>query len=244
MNMPIGSPRPRPRPTLTPARLRLAAHRGWSWGRDYVWILRALARGLVRRDLPARYADGDGRPVLLLPGVYEEWTVMRHVADRLNKAGHPIHVLPDLGRNTIGIIDAARLAEAYLVAHDLRDVVIVAHSKGGLIGKQLLASGGTAADRVRRIVAVATPFAGSRLAPLVPTQVVRSLGPDDETIVALVARADLNEKIVSICPSFDPHIPGGSFLDGATNVAVEAMGHFRVLADPAVVNAVVSAAAL
>jgi hypothetical protein len=28
---------------------------------------------------------------------------------------------------------------------------------------------------------------------------------------------------------YDPHIPDGSFLEGATNVRVPAVGHFRVL---------------
>jgi hypothetical protein len=39
----------------------------------------------------------------------------------------------------------------------------------------------------------------------------------------------VNGRIVSVFGRFDPHIPDGSALDGATNVIVPAQGHFRVL---------------
>ena len=39
----------------------------------------------------------------------------------------------------------------------------------------------------------------------------------------------VNGRIVSVFGHFDPHIPDGSALDGATNVLVPASGHFRVL---------------
>lgn len=90
---------------------------------------------------------------------------------------------------------------------------------------------------------VATPFSGSVLARLVPHPVVRAFVPEDDTIVELAGRDEVNRLITSICPAFDPHIPSGSRLEGATNVPVAAMGHFRVLADPEVIDAVVAACA-
>jgi len=221
-------------------RARDGLRRGRAWGSDYWWVVRALGQGLVRRDVPSRYAQGTLAPVVLIPGVLEEWTMMRHLADALSRAGHPVHTLPELKRNTATVGDAALLVAAYLSGRDLNDVVFVAHSKGGLIGKQVLL--GPEGHRVRRLVTVATPFAGSVLARLIPHPVVRSLAPDDRSIVELARRAEVNHKITSICPLFDPHIPGGSSLDGATNVRVSAMGHFRVLADDEVLVAVVAAA--
>lgn len=221
-------------------RVRDALRRGWYWGADYRWITRAFGHGFIRRDVPHGYGHGWLNPVLLIPGVMEEWTVMRPVADRLNSAGHPVHVLPDLKRNMITVTEGAVLASAYLAAQDLRDVAIVAHSKGGLIGKQVLLD--DAERRVRRLVAIATPFSGSVLARLVPSRTVRAMSPDDATIVALGDRAEVNHLITSICPAFDPHIPTGSHLEGATNIPVAAMGHFRVLSDPEVLAAVLDAA--
>lgn len=221
-------------------RAREALRRGWYWGADYRWVTRAIGHGLIRPNVPHGYHHGWLSPVLLIPGVMEEWTVMRPVADRLSNTGHPIHVLPELERNTIDVVEGAALATAYLAAQDLQDVVIVAHSKGGLIGKQVLLD--DVDRRVRRLVAIATPFSGSVLARLVPSRPVRAMSPDDATIVHLRNRAEVNHLITSICPSFDPHIPTGSHLEGATNIPVAAMGHFRVLSDPEVLDAVVTAA--
>lgn len=230
-------------PTARPgaaARVREALRRGRYWGSDYWWIAGAIGRGIGRRAVPAGYALGGLDPVVLIPGVLEEWTVLRQVADRLSAEGHPVHALPQLRRNTVTVAEAAELVATYLVAADLRGAVLVAHSKGGLIAKQVLL--GPEGERVRGVVAIATPFSGSVLARLVPLRLVRSLAPDDATIVALSARTEVNPRITSISPSFDPHIPGGSHLAGAVNVRVDAMGHFRVLADPEVLDAVVAAA--
>ena len=235
--MPTGSRRPGSRRR----RVFSAITRGRAWAADYWWVSRALAGGLVRRDVPEAYTKGEGAPVVLIPGVLEEWTMMRSIADALSAAGHPVHTLPDLRRNTATVADAAALVGTYLSAKDLTGVLLVAHSKGGLIAKCLLL--GEEGHRVRGVVTVATPFGGSVLARLVPHPVVRSLAPDDATIVELAARSEVNHLITSICPAFDPHIPSGSRLEGATNVPVAAMGHFRVLADRDVIDAVVAACA-
>lgn len=212
------------------------ARRGISWGADYAFALQSIRRGLLRRDLPAEFAEGSLRPVLLLPGVLEDWTMMRPVAERLSAAGHPIHVLPELKRNTMGVTEGASLGTAFLRAQGLTDVALVAHSKGGLIGKRMLIDDTDAA--ITRLIAIATPFAGSSLASLVPTRTIAAFRTDDPTILELARETSFNDRIVSIYPSFDPHIPGGSELAGATNVPVDAMGHFRVLRDPTFLDAV------
>ncbi len=221
-------------------RLREAARRGRSWARDYRYAVGRQAEVLFVRDVPAAFAEGALRPVVLLAGVLEPWSLLLPAARRLNAAGHPVHVVPELAYNRARIADAGRLVLAAVRARDLRDVVLVAHSKGGLVGKWMLAH--DAEDRLARLVAIATPFHGSRLARLLPSRTIRALAPDDPAILELAARTDLNARITSIYPSFDPHIPDGSHLPGATNVPVAAMGHFQILSEPEVLDAVVIAA--
>jgi hypothetical protein len=79
------------------------------------------------------------------------------------------------------------------------------------------------------LVAICTPFQGSRLAALLVDPSVRALMPSDETIVLLGRETSVNGRIVSIFGPFDPHIPDGSMLEGATNVRVPVAGHFRIL---------------
>ena len=94
--MPTG----RPRRGARRQRFASALARGRAWGSDYWGVSRALAGGLVRRDVPDAYAAGERAPVVLIPGVLEEWTMMRSIADALSEAGHPVHTLPELRRNT------------------------------------------------------------------------------------------------------------------------------------------------
>lgn len=215
--------------------------RGWYWWLDYWYVSIQQLRGVFAR-VPREFSNGTERPVLLLAGVYEPWFFLRGIGRRLNDAGHPVHVITRLGYNRLSVADAAQAVAGYLRETDLRNVVVVAHSKGGLVGKQLMTLEG-AADRIDALVAIATPFSGSSLAPFVPSRTIRALGPSDALIVALAANLDLNSRITSVFGEFDPHIPGGSELAGATNVRIPVVGHFRVLADRRVIAAVLDAAA-
>lgn len=216
--------------------------RGWYWYLDYWYIWWAQSVALFRRRAPTVFASGDRAPVVLLAGVFEPWSLLRPSAIALSAAGHPVHVVASLGYNRAPISTAAASVNTYLVDHDLRGAILVAHSKGGLVGKHVIAIDDTD-GRVDRLIAVATPFGGSSLAPFVPSRTVRALGPAAATIVTLAANLEVNAKITSIYGDYDPHIPQGSLLLGATNVEIPIVGHFRLLSDRRVVAAVVAAAA-
>ncbi len=215
--------------------------RGWAWALDYAYVGFWQAHGFIFRVDPARYltppqgAQHGKVPVLLIPGIYETWQFMRPVAEHLHRAGHPVHVVQKLGYNRGTVEAMARLAANYLEEHDLSDIVVVAHSKGGLIGKFLMTMTG-AAPRVTRLVAVNTPFSGSIYANFFLLPSIRAFSPHNRTLQALRANLDLNGRITSIYGRFDPHIPGGSFVEGARNVQLETMGHFRPIADARVLQ--------
>jgi triacylglycerol esterase/lipase EstA (alpha/beta hydrolase family) len=203
---------------------------------DYAWAYRVRATALRGHD-PVLLQSGTRRPVLLLPGVYETWHFLEAIGIRLNALGHPVHVVPTFGRNRGPIAQMAELAGDYLEGVDLRDVAIVAHSKGGLIGKTLMLADEHGA-RVSRMVAVNTPFSGSDYAHLIPIRTLREFVPTHDTIVALANSADVNRHITSIFSSWDPIIPNGSVLDGATNIELPVSGHFRILDRPDLLTAI------
>jgi triacylglycerol lipase len=206
---------------------------------DYSWAYRLRVRGLGSAG-PERFLTGSLRPVLVLPGVYETWHFLQPVADHLHSLGHPVHVVPTFGRNLRPIAEMATLAADYLEQAGLVDVAIVAHSKGGLIGKTLMMSEDPSAP-VSSMVAINTPFAGSDYAHLVPIRTLREFVPTHETIVSLAANAAVNARITSIYSAWDPIIPNGSTLDGATNIELPATGHFRILDRPDLLEAVARA---
>jgi alpha-beta hydrolase superfamily lysophospholipase len=193
-----------------------------------------------RRTVPPRYEKGTRRAVVILPGVYETWHFLRPIADELNRRGHPVHVVQAMGHNRDAIPATSALVARELAARDLRDVALVAHSKGGLIGKHLLAHDDPE-GRIDRLVAVATPFAGSRLARYAVGSTLRAFLPGDPVIRGLAGERAVNARITSIYPRFDPNIPEGSRLEGATNVEVPLWGHFRILIAPEALAAVVAA---
>jgi triacylglycerol lipase len=204
---------------------------------DYSYALRRLASSVVNERDDSRYLGGDLAPVVLLPGVYEPWSFLRPLAVRLHALGHPVHVVRTLRNNVRSVRVAAARAQRYLEAHDLRRVVLVAHSKGGLIGKHMMLLDDTA-GRIDHMVAIATPFGGSRYAHWMLDPTLRAFRPTDRTVALLAAGAAVNARITSIYGSVDPHIPEGCELPGATNLEFPVQGHFRLLADRDVLAAV------
>jgi pimeloyl-ACP methyl ester carboxylesterase len=208
--------------------------------RDFAAAWRIRGRRLVRRADALAYLGGDRAPVVVIPGVYENWEFMRPVAERLHAHGHPVHIVTALGRNVAPIPDAASIVYRYLDEHDLSAVVLVGHSKGGLIGKHVMLVD-DAAGRVERMVAVAAPFSGSRYARFMPSRPLQAFVPTAPTLAMLAANAEVNARITSVFPIFDGHLPEGSVLEGATNVEVPVRGHFRVLVESVALDAIVSA---
>jgi hypothetical protein len=211
---------------------------------DYPSALRLRGAALRTGAIPADYTDGEGRPVLLLPGIYETWHFLRPIADALHADGHPVHVVETIGRNGRPIPRVAGEARRVLEERDLRDVVILAHSKGGVVGKHLLVDEEAAERergaprRVTRLIAIASPFSGSSMARLVPVGGLRAFLPGDALLARLAGERAVDERITSIAPRIDPHIPEGSRLAGAENIEIDTVGHFRILTDPRTVAAV------
>ncbi|OIU85986.1 triacylglycerol lipase [Microbacterium sp. AR7-10] len=202
------------------------------WAQDYAYAAAWQIRAFGDRDRAEAYSRGTGVPIVVLPGIYESWRFMRPLIERAHRDGHPVHVIEPLERNLSPIAEMADRVSTYLAEHDLHDVVLLAHSKGGLAGKLVML--GREASRVRGMLAVATPFGGSRYARMMLTRSLRALSPRHPSIAALAAQRDADARIVSIYSRFDPHIPEGSELPGAKNVPLDTGGHFRVLAHPRV----------
>jgi hypothetical protein len=223
-------------------RLREGLRNAGSWLLDYRYAVLGQVRAALSRTQPDDFATGEAAPVLIVPGIYESWHFMRPLIDVLHANGHPVHVVTPLHTNRRPVVPSAGIVADYLRDRDLHDVVIVAHSKGGLIGKYLM----TQLDpegRVVRLIAVSTPFSGSRYARFMLMPSLRAFAGSNPHLAALAADDSLNNKVVSIFGRFDPHIPEGSVLPGAENVLIDTGGHFRILSHPDTHRHVLRAAA-
>jgi hypothetical protein len=201
---------------------RLAA-----WAADYAWATDRQARHFLRRPgLPRASGAPSRAPVVLQP-----------VATALARAGHPVHAVTGLKQNLRPVPESADIVVEHLERAGLTGVVLVAHSKGGLIGKRAMLSG--ASDRVLGMVAIATPFTGSRWARYMLSRSLRSFDPRDPVLLALAGELMVNESITAVYPRFDPHIPETGRLEGARNIELPLSGHFRPLGHPLLVETVV-----
>jgi pimeloyl-ACP methyl ester carboxylesterase len=207
-------------------------------GMDWGYVCLRQGERFVLRDSPERYrrpADGgEGLtrpPVIFIPGVYEPWEYMKPLIELAHAWKHPVHVIEGLGYNTGNIPHMAELARRFIDDRHIHGAVIIAHSKGGLIGKYLLANYNED-GRVRHLIALNTPFGGSLYAMLSPLRTMRAFSPEDRLIRELAANRDINSHITSIYASFDQQIPDGSWLEGATDIEIKTIGHFRIVNHP------------
>jgi pimeloyl-ACP methyl ester carboxylesterase len=205
---------------------------GW-WARDYAYAVYWQGRAILGKTDPESFRSGTLTPIVVIPGVYETWRFLEPLIRAMHDRGHPVFVVDALSWNNRPIVEAAELVSGFLAEHDLHDIVLVSHSKGGLIGKYVMSAGHERA-RVTSMLAVAAPFVGSVYARFLVLPSLRIFSPKNATILALAHDESVNSRIVSIYGEFDPHVPAGSELVGAKNVRLDTGGHFRVLAHPRV----------
>ncbi|WP_306233691.1 esterase/lipase family protein [Agrococcus beijingensis] len=218
------------------------------WARDYAFAARMHLRSQLDRRPPPRLGMPGARVhVVAIPGVVERWHFMEPLARRLVHAGCAVHFVPELGRNLAPVLDSVPIVAAVVdriaAEHPHAAIVLVGHSKGGLIGKRLLvdrALDDTLPQPVG-LVALATPFAGSSRAKLLRGEYVREFDPSNAMLAALAAERSADARIRVVLPQIDPHVPKNRVPEGMRGVRLEAAGHFRPLATPEAARAVVAA---
>lgn len=212
--------------------------RPYYWFLDYVYALRYQLFSIRDHETAVHYRNSGKDVVVLIPGIYENWHFMKPVAKVLYDAGYDVHVIDGLGYNRGTVETMASLVKDYIDTNKLTNIVLVTHSKGGLVAKYLL-SVYNETKVFKGLVAINAPFSGSRYAYILPFRSLRIFIPTSPILLTLAKDRIVNDRIVSIYGIFDPHIPGSSHLEGAQNIQLPVYGHFRVLDDSRVHEAIV-----
>lgn len=213
------------------------------WGRAGLDMV-AAGVSKVRGAVAAEPGDGEPDcapvPIVILPGVLEPWRYLLPLGNWLAGRGHPVAYVERLGFNLHDLANSATRVVELLDERGLRDVVLVAHSKGGLIGKTVLLNE-ELNDRVLGMVTVSTPFAGSGLGgplqrlPMVSRTPFGMFVTGSDTLLTLAEQRDVNERIVTMAPRWDQvTAPESTRLPGAKNVDFDGAGHFRPIRSPRV----------
>ena len=240
-----------------------------AWFKESVYIFHRAMAIIMHIQPPKHYLGyivGGKIPVILLPGILGKWGYMKHLGDIISLRGHPVYIIPELGYNIYSIPLSAKILRTLIVhimptfghippkiskgaqiirnfieKENLKGAILVAHSKGGLIGKYLLVHHNID-HRVLGMIAIATPFSGSAMAKLIPHDSFKELKTDSEVIHDLERHKKINGQIISIFPEYDTHIwaEKGSFLEGAENIEVPVGGHDTLLRNKKIQKAVIT----
>lgn len=151
---------------------------------------------------------------------------MKKIGNRLSKHGYRVHVINSLRRNTLPIKTSAELVEDYIAKNDLHDLIIISHSKGGLIARFLINK--TSRNTIKQVITIASPHHGTTFAKLRLLNLTELL--PNSSMLRTLAGQDVR-KIINIYPSFDSTVlPNESLvLDGARNIRLKTSGHTKIL---------------
>jgi len=213
--------------------------------------------GLLEREGAAdrlrRWRAGDRLPVLFCHGYMGDRSNFVVLAARLRLLGWRSQASAWLLPYWLGCEEYARRIERavgrILARTGAPGLDIVAHSMGGVAARRYLALAGPGA-RVRRVVTLGTPHAGTPSAYASPLPFDRSaidIRPGSEFLKALGNGADLaalpSGTIVSIRSNGDQVVPHRSSIVPAPqeNVFVPGIGHGTLLISRRVARAVVEA---
>lgn len=174
------------------------------------------------------WSKGTKGDIVIVPGWHETWHAFIYIANILNKEGYRIHVIDDF--YTIRTCDElAQLVVKKVKELNGTNIVLLSHSKGGIVAKYALDKYKEIKDNVYKIIAIASPFKGTYTAYL-NFHNIDELKPDSKIITELVPEIS-NSRIYNYYPKWDNHIiPNKNLhLDGAFNKVININGHTRIM---------------
>ena len=198
-----------------------------------------LQAWLAPRD-PDRTVQGV-TPVLFVHGLYCNAGVWHSQLAHLRQNGvvnlFCINLSPPLASIDRFARQLDERVDEVLRACGTSKVIIVAHSLGGLAARAWYARLG-GSSRLARLVTIGSPHHGSRLARLVPGTCAAEMVPRSEWLLKLEAdeRRAPALPVTCILSEHDSMVApqDSALLAGATVLALERLGHFELLLDPAV----------
>lgn len=141
-------------------------------------VMEVLSLRVVRRllaDLP----DGDGHPVMVLPGFLGSDTYNGALRRFLARRGYAVHGW-GLGRN-LGprgdTLERLRQRLEFLHRKHRRPLSLVGHSLGGIFARELARE---MPERVRQVISLGSPFGHGRMTGSHPARLFTALNPVDE----------------------------------------------------------------
>jgi triacylglycerol lipase len=215
------------------------------------WNLTRTGAGDILGAVPGDPSDDNVVPIVLAHGLAADGTSMWMLRRAFANGGRPTYA-PHLGRmfRPLARYAAAleRTIDQALLEHPRAEGFdVIAHSMGGIVLRHCLRVRPDLARKVRRVVTIASPHAGTRLATHIPMVEARALFPDAAWLLELPTLRRLlpTAPITTIASRHDavvyPHET--CMVEGAAHHELDRVGHAELLMDARVVHLVKSALA-
>lgn len=171
------------------------------------------------------------RPLLLVHGYGCSRGVWWFLRRQLEAAGHVVATVSMTPPYTsIGklVPQLAQRIEEVCAATGANQVVLVAHSMGGLVCRSYLARHGS--GRVERLITIASPHSGTELAHIGIGKNAREMEPGSQWLQDL-ASADVPVRAIAIRTPHDNYVmpQDNQRLPGALDVELDGIGHLALL---------------
>jgi pimeloyl-ACP methyl ester carboxylesterase len=210
-------------------------------GSEFVTLLGSAWRMMTYRRRMRDPAPAPARvpivPIVLVHGVLCNAGVWAPMARKLASAGlEPVYALsygPPLVTINEFVSQLDKRIDSVVAATGASQVVIVAHSMGGLVARAYLHAFGGA--RIARVVMIGTPHHGSVYAFFVPGACIAQMRPGNPWLAALPP-VTAEPPMISLWSPHDSMVvpQTSSVLADATNVAFPGVGHNALLRNRAV----------
>ncbi len=202
--------------------------------KEYLYLLK---RYFVSHIPPAKWLEGERGNVILVPGFMDDHVFLMPIADALNSAGYKIHILKDFDTTFQSIEDLAKELDDYVKNNNLENIILVAHSKGGLVSRYVMEHYPNENEKIIKVFTISTPHKGTIFGKAKKLHLYQMM-PNSEMIRELNAQKNNLHKIVNIYPRVDNSIVPNKnlILDGAENHQIDIVGHTRILKTKKCIN--------
>jgi len=194
---------------------------------DLWLILRNRALYHFYRVPPKSWKTGARGDVVLIQGLNARWVSLKKIGKAIHKQGYRIHIVEKLENNTKPVIQGSADISHYIESNNLKNVILVGHSKGAINAICLLKNPDIA-QRIKMIINIAGPLKGTLLTRFYLTG--RELEPGSDLIKHYNEGIN-SKKIVNLFPLIDDMVIPNKSLRGdhEINKPINVFGHIRIV---------------
>lgn len=191
-------------------------------------LLITIKEGLlsvVFKSPPKSWGFGTKGNILLVPGQFGTWYYLRKLGNYLNHLGYKIYTTPSIEPNIHTISYCAKEVKDRILALNLNKIIIIGHSKGGLIARNLLIDK-EVYSKIKKVITISTPHLGTLWGYFYLFN-IHELIPNSHEIERLSQDQGKYKTVVNLYSKIDPFVvPNKSLiLKDAKNIVIGTVGH-------------------